>query len=147
MIFPFEHVHGNSGRFNKLSSTIVRLYQGPNNPLQFVTSIFFIKSFHGILDLPVRISAMRLKDRVEQEFQEGIIEVERTGHCAMYEWKLTWTSHGGNHPEMKVNATGLRGVQVSAEVRTIEDGGLFLDPIPGEFLRMPATQPEVSGLH
>lgn len=90
---------------------------------------------------------MRLKDLVEQEFQEGIIDVERTGHCAKYEWKFTWTSHGGNHPEMQVNASGLSGADVVTAVNTIEDGGLFLDPIPGEFLRLPATQPQVSALH
>lgn len=90
---------------------------------------------------------MRLKDLVEQEFQEGIIDVERTGHCAKYEWKFTWTSHGGNHPEMQLNASGLSGVDVVTAVKTIEDGGLFLDPIPGEFLRIPATQPQVSALH
>lgn len=104
-------------------------------------------SIHGIPDLPVHISAGRLKDRIEQEFEEGVIDVERTGHCARYEWKFTWKTHGGNHPEMKVNGSGLRGVEVLTEVKTIDDGGLFLDPIPGEFLRMPATQPEVSGLH
>ncbi len=71
--------------------------------------------------------------------------MERTGHCARYDWTFTWKTHGGNHPEMTVNGSGLRGVEVVTEVRTIEDGGLFLDPIPGEFLRMPETQPEVSG--
>jgi len=95
----------------------------------------------------VNISAIRLKDLVEQEIQEGIIDVEKTGHCAKYEWKFTWTSHGGNHPEMQVNASSLSGVDVVTVVKTIEDGGLFLDPIPGEFLRIPAAQPQVSGLH
>ena len=73
--------------------------------------------------------------------------MERTGHCAKYEWKFTWTSHGGNHPEMQVNASGVSGVDVVTTVKTIEDGGLFLDPIPGEFVRIPASKPQVSGLH
>lgn len=90
---------------------------------------------------------MRLKDLVEQEFQEGIIDVERTGHCAKYEWKFTWKSHGGNHPEMQVDGSGLSGVDVVTTVKIIENGGLFLDPIPGEFLRIPAAQSQVSGLH
>jgi len=95
----------------------------------------------------VNISAIRLKDLVEEKFQEGIIDLEGTGHCANYEWKFTWTSYGGNRPEMRVDAGGLTGVDVVTTVKTVEDGGLFLDPIPGEFLRIPAAKPQVSGLH
>lgn len=87
---------------------------------------------------------MRLQDLLEQEFEEGIIEVERSGHCAEFEWTFTWKSHGGNHPEVKVNDSKLTGVQVTTTVTTIQDGGLFMDPIPGEFLRVPSNQTQVS---
>ena len=87
---------------------------------------------------------MRLQDLLEQEFEEGIIEVERSGHCAEFEWTFTWKSHGGNHPEVKVNDSKLTGVQVTTTVTIIQDGGLFMDPIPGEFLRVPSNQTQVS---
>ena len=109
--------------------------------------LHFYFNFILIPELPAHITAVRLKDRIEEDIQEGVIDVERTGHCSRYEWIVTWKTHGGNHPEMKINGSALRGVQVTTEVITIENGGLFLDPIPGEFLRMPTTRPQVSGLH
>ena len=60
------------------------------------------------------------------------------------QWTFTWKSHGGNHPEVKVNDSKLTGVQVTTTVTTIQDGGLFMDPIPGEFLRVPSNQTQVS---
>lgn len=44
---------------------------------------------------------------------------------------------------MQVSGSGLTGNEVSIAVQTIQDGGLFLDPIPGEFLRLPKYSGEV----
>ena len=47
---------------------------------------------------------------------------------------------------MQVSGGGLTGNEVSITVQTLENGGLFLDPIPGEFLRMPKSSGEVRGI-
>ena len=97
-------------------------------------------------DIPANISETRLKDRLEEAFEEGIIAVERDGTCAGFQWKVTWTTSGGNHPPMQVSGNGLTGSEVVIEAQTNEDGILYLDPntIPGEFLRMPKASGEVS---
>lgn len=89
---------------------------------------------------------MRLKDRLEEEFEEGVLAVERSGTCAGFEWTVTWETFGGDHPEMQVNGDSLSGNEVSVSVQTIQNGGLFLEPIPGEFLRTPHSSGQVSSL-
>ena len=89
---------------------------------------------------------MRLKDRLEEEFEEGVLAVERSGTCAGFEWTVTWETFGGDHPEMQVNGDSLSGNEVSISVQTIQNGGLFLEPIPGEFLRTPHSSGQVSCL-
>ena len=89
---------------------------------------------------------MRLKDRLEEEFEEGVLAVERSGTCAGFEWTVTWETFGGDHPEMQVNGDSLSGNEVSISVQTIQNGGLFLEPIPGEFLRTPHSSGQVSSL-
>lgn len=89
---------------------------------------------------------MRLKDRLEEEFEEGVLAVERSGTCAGFEWTVTWETFGSDHPEMQVNGDSLSGNEVSISVQTIQNGGLFLEPIPGEFLRTPHSSGQVSSL-
>ena len=94
-------------------------------------------------DIPFNVTETRLQDLLD-ECEEGEIHVERHGNCATCDFQITFVSQGGNHAEMKVNGTRLTGNKVSVTVRTIQDGGLFMDPIPGEFLRMPSTEPQAS---
>lgn len=104
----------------------------------------FLYSSHS--DVPSNITDMRLKDRLEEEFEEGLLAVERSGTCAGFEWTVTWETSGGDHPEMQVNGDSLSGNEVSISVQTIQNGGLFLEPIPGEFLRTPHSSGQVSSL-
>ena len=96
-----------------------------------------------LTDVPANISKTRLKDLLEEEFEEGILVVERYGTCVGFQWRVTWQTSGGDHPAMQVSGSGLTGNEVSIAVQTIQDGGLFLDPIPGEFLRLPKYSGEV----
>ena len=104
----------------------------------------FFSLFHS--DVPANITEARLKDRLEEEFEEGILKVERSGTCAGFEWTVAWETHGGDHPEMRVIGDNLDGDEVTISVETIQNGGLFLDPIPGEFLRTPHSSGQVSCL-
>ena len=72
--------------------------------------------------------------------------MERSGTCAGFTWTVTWETRGGDHPEMRARGDNLDGNEVSISVQTIENGGLFLDPIPGEFLRTPHSSGQVRGL-
>ena len=103
---------------------------------------YLVFSLH-LPDVPANISEARLKDRLEEEFEEGILAVERSGTCAGFLWKVTWQTRGGDHPTMQVSGDGLSGNDASVTVQTIVNGGLFLDPIPGEFLRMPKSSGQV----
>lgn len=44
---------------------------------------------------------------------------------------------------MSVDGTGLTGNNVSIKAVTVEDGGMFLRPIPGDMLRVAEIQPQV----
>ena len=72
--------------------------------------------------------------------------VERDGTCAGFNWKVSWLTRGGNHPQMQVRGDGLTGSQVSIEANTIENGGLFLDPLSGEYLQTPSVSGEVRSM-
>lgn len=72
--------------------------------------------------------------------------MERDGTCAGFQWKVTWQTSGGDHPPMQVSGGSLSGNEVTIAVQTIQNGGLFLDPIPGEFLRMPHSSEQVGHL-
>ena len=50
---------------------------------------------------------------------------------------------GGDQPTIAVNGTGLTGNKVSIKASTIDDGGLFLRPIPGDMLRVAENKPQV----
>ena len=95
------------------------------------------------IDIPGGVSEQELKEVLEESFDVGDVKVERSGSCSSYNWKVKWLTKGGNQPELVVNGSGLTGNQPSVSTKTISDGNLFLGPIPGEFLRMPSTEPEV----
>ena len=44
---------------------------------------------------------------------------------------------------MAVDGTGLTGNMVLIKARTINDGGMFLRPVPGDMLRVAETKPQV----
>lgn len=51
---------------------------------------------------------------------------------------------GGDQPALVVDGNGLTGNNVSIKAVTIDDGGLFLRPIPGDMLRVAERKPQVS---
>ena len=118
----------------------------PSNGKRKVLCILIILFSLHLPDIPANISESRLKDRLEEEFEEGILVVERSGTCAGFQWKVTWQTSGGDHPTMQVNGDGLSGNDATITVQTIQNGGLFLDPIPGEFLRMATPSGQVGHL-
>lgn len=96
--------------------------------------------FEGI---PANISADELKSILESNFNIGKVSVSRVGSCASYNWTVEWATTGGDQPTITVDGTGLTGNKVSIKAVTIDDGGLFLRPIPGDMLRVAEIKPQV----
>ena len=58
---------------------------------------------------------------------------------------MEWATTGGDQPSITVDGTGLTGNYVSIKAVTIDDGGMFLRPIPGDMLRVAEIKPQVGG--
>ena len=81
---------------------------------------------------------------MEEELEgAGTLKVTRWGACSSFKWDIQWTSVGGNHPQMEVNGTNIVGYQATLSISTLKDGHMFMDAIPGEFLRVPSKTPQV----
>ena len=87
---------------------------------------------------------MDLKSLLQTNFAIGRVNVTRSGSCAGYQWTIEWNSLGGNQPDFSVNGSNLSGNDVSATVETLDDGGMFLRPIPGDMLRVAEPKPQVA---
>ena len=97
-------------------------------------------AFQGI---PANVSADGLKSILEDNFNVGKVSVSRVGTCASYTWTVEWATTGGDQPTIRVDGTWLTGNKVSIQASTINDGGMFLRPIPGDMLRVAETKPQV----
>jgi len=95
------------------------------------------------LDIPANVSADEFKSILENNFNIGKVSVSRVGTCASYNWTVEWATTGGDQPAITVNGTGLTGNNVSMKAVTIDDGGLFLRPIPGDMLRVAEIEAQV----
>ena len=94
--------------------------------------------------IPANISAEQLKSTLESNFNIGKVSVSGFGTCASYSWTIEWATTGGDQPALVVDGNGLTGNNVSIKAVTIDDGGLFLRPIPGDMLRVAERKPQVS---
>ena len=86
-----------------------------------------------------------MKKMIEDHFDVGTVGVTESKKCYNYKWKITWLSKAGKQPLVHVNSSKLFGNRVKFTNRETE-GGLFYQKIPGEFLRMPTEEPQVSRL-
>ena len=98
------------------------------------------------LGIPANVSADQLRSILESNFDIGKVSVTKDGTCASYKWTVEWTSNGGDQPALAVNGSGLIGNKISVKAYTIENGGLFLRPIPGDLLRVAETKQQVKSI-
>ncbi|CAG2205079.1 unnamed protein product [Mytilus edulis] len=73
----------------------------------------------------------------------GNVKVTRTGVCSNFDITIAYESLPGDQAEIIVDASTLFGKDVAAVVTTIQDGGLWYDPIPGDMLRTDHELPQV----
>lgn len=95
------------------------------------------------VDVPANVSAGDLKSILESNFNIGKVSVSRVGTCASSKWTVEWATTGGDQPTITVDGTSLTGNNVSIKAVTIDDGGMFLRPIPGDMLRVAEIKPQV----
>ncbi|XP_064635838.1 fibrocystin-L-like [Lineus longissimus] len=103
---------------------------------------------HSIKGISAQSSESEFKDILEASGLVGAVDVTRAGTCAGYEWSVNFVTSTGDQPPMEIDQafTSLSGISPSANVTTLSDGCLLLDPIPGDMLRTPHTTPQVSVL-
>ncbi|GFS10808.1 polycystic kidney and hepatic disease-like 1 [Elysia marginata] len=73
----------------------------------------------------------------------GFSEVEATGTCSAFTFRVKMVSLSGNQNMMEVDSTRLTGDGVTVTVESIQDGGVWFDPIMGSLLRTHHTSPQV----
>ena len=105
--------------------------------------LFLSLSLFCTLGIPANVSADQLRSILESNFDIGKVSVTKDGTCASYKWTVEWTSNGGDQPALAVNGSGLIGNKISIKAYTIENGGLFLRPIPGDMLRVAEAKQQV----
>ncbi|XP_069115782.1 fibrocystin-L-like [Argopecten irradians] len=96
-------------------------------------------------DVPVNISDEDIERRL-QEFKPSKLSVERKGDDLLFdfEFHVEYSTYEGNVLEqLEVNASMVTGRDINVTTATIQDGGYFMDPIPGDNLRMIYTTPQV----
>uniref|UniRef100_A0A8C4N397 Polycystic kidney and hepatic disease 1 (autosomal recessive)-like 1 n=1 Tax=Eptatretus burgeri TaxID=7764 RepID=A0A8C4N397_EPTBU len=96
-----------------------------------------------IRGLPWNILADDLREELEAVPKLGRVQVERTGTCFGYTWKVKWLESGGDQPALQVNGSGLQGQGVNARIHVHQDGGVFIRHIRGDLLRTPHFTPQV----
>jgi hypothetical protein len=109
--------------------------------INYLQRLFLFTIFLGI---STSISASDFKSKLENNLNIGQINVTRVGACAGYNWTIEWATSGGNQPDIEVDGSSLTGNDVSVTSETVDDGGMFLRPIPGDMLRVAEPKPQVT---
>ena len=85
-----------------------------------------------------------MKAFLEQKFETGLLQVDRSGSCAGYTWTVEFIGKGGNKNQFEIDPSGLIGDNVTAMVSLLQNGGIFRGPASMEFFRTPETKPQVN---
>jgi len=152
--FPFIKVHGGTASESGSTSTITST-NWPSAAQVEVTRVAtasppvtgtFSLDYDGetVSGLRAGMSAESFKAKLESLSNMKGMGVTFDGHCSAGTWTVKWLTHAGDHPEMTVNdASGLVGDNVAVAVTTEQDGGLYLDPIPGDMFQTKHTNAQV----
>ena len=97
--------------------------------------------------IDVQATREELGSVIEETFEEGEVSVGRSGDCRGYTWTVEWVQVGGDKDEMVVDDTNVKVFgDVSIEVSTLREGGLFLPFLPPDMLRSSHSTAQVSVL-
>ncbi|XP_006825958.1 fibrocystin-L-like [Saccoglossus kowalevskii] len=108
-----------------------------------VGGTFQIELGGKIAVVPADATESDMQEIFDNSFDIGV-SVVRTDTCAGYTWTIEFSKAGGNHPPMSVDNSGLTGLDVDTVTETLSNGGLYLFPIPGDYLRTLDETPQVT---
>ncbi|XP_048777455.2 fibrocystin-L-like isoform X3 [Ostrea edulis] len=101
-------------------------------------------TFEGkTVEIPAKALETEVKDLLMTIPNIGNVHVKKEGDCAEFEWQVTWLSRMGDLPAATVDGTKLRGISPAATIQTVQNGGLWYNPIPGDMLRTYESTPQV----
>nr|XP_032810523.1 fibrocystin-L isoform X1 [Petromyzon marinus] len=111
-----------------------------------ISGSFSITAYNTTLPgLPHDVSAEELQAALQSAAGEaGQLAVTRdaSGSCSGHSWTIKWLTAPGAQPLLQVDGAGLRGINASVSVTTVQRGGL-LQPIQGDSLRTIHSTPQV----
>lgn len=86
-----------------------------------------------------------MKELLELEYKEAIgkVDVLQEGSCSGYSWTITWKTVGGDKVPLEVPENALIGFDIDIKLDTIQDGGITIGPLTGEFLQLMKDKPQV----
>ncbi|XP_071793632.1 fibrocystin-L-like isoform X1 [Asterias amurensis] len=151
--FPLIGIVGATSQVNDSESMVYESASWPNDVSISVTrtvsatppigGTFDISMDGQVFEVSAQATADKLKELLQANLDIGSLDVFREGTCAGFSWEVEWTSKGGRQPLMEVNGSRLTGNEVSVNSERHAEGQLFMGPIPGEFLRVPHSTPQV----
>ncbi|CAK8682966.1 unnamed protein product [Clavelina lepadiformis] len=136
--------------FGSDASTSPQVHVFRNNsaspPVTGTFDLSFVDSSYGQLtNLAADIEAKDLQIQLQTLPKIDHIEVTRSDNCHGYDYKVKFTSPNGDYPPMTADGMNLEPKTHSAAVNiNLErDGGLYMSPIHGDFVRTAHEKPQV----
>ncbi|XP_040210575.1 fibrocystin-L-like [Rana temporaria] len=97
-----------------------------------------------IPDLPVDISAMKLKCALETIPENGQVTVSSSYRdCRRYSWQIHFVTATGSQPLIQINNSTVTGLNAKMYSIKLVEGGLLRQRMLGDFVRTPHKKPQV----
>ena len=101
-----------------------------------------------LLDIPHNATSYEMQRILQNSFGRamGRVEVKQSGNCKSRQWIVEWISMGGDKSSFEVAASTndtLSGLNATVAIETIQDGGVVIGPLTGEFLQTAELSPQV----
>ncbi|CAK8682975.1 unnamed protein product [Clavelina lepadiformis] len=138
-----KYVFGNDAN----TSPQVHVFQNSSAtpPVTGTFDLSFEDSGYGqLIGLDGHMEAWELQAELQTLPKVEHVEVTGSGTCYGYDYKVKFTSPSGDYPLMRVDVTNLepKTHSVAVEVSLEKDGGLYMSPIHGDFVRTAHEKPQ-----
>ncbi|CAH1789358.1 unnamed protein product [Owenia fusiformis] len=109
-----------------------------------VAGTFDVTFKNETVTMPTHVEADEFRDIFMTLPTSGVVTITRSGTCSDRSYGITFETNTGDQPEIQIDSTGLTGINANSSVHTSRDGGVFLDPVGGDWLRTAHDTPQVS---
>ncbi|KAM6958720.1 PKHD1 like 1, tandem duplicate 1 [Aplochiton taeniatus] len=93
--------------------------------------------------LSVDVSPEDLQYALQGIPEMGQLKVTSNGNCKRPKWIIQWLTKPGDQPLIMVNDSSVMGMKPKVEAVELTQGGLFVQSLTGDYLRMWETKPQV----